>query len=191
MGTGLSLDRYLRFEGFGPEDRVIEMPRSCVLRSHRHSGVMLHLYALAWRLGLARGVTHWVAIANMATDHPEDAAIIHRMARAFGHDRAPQRAALIVPPASPTEIRHPFFDPGQRARGLAGDLEGLPYPKPLSLFAWMGIRFVGSPFYDKGCRVYAMPLVLRVTDLPAEIRALGTGVTAPATAAGPAIPTAA
>jgi L-ornithine Nalpha-acyltransferase len=178
-GAGLNIDRAVRFDGFAPDDLPIEIPRSCVVRSHRHSGVMLHLYRLAYAESRQGGATHWLAVGNTGTDSRDDAWLIYELARRRGHADAPQAGRNLAPDEGPATPRLPFYTPEQRARGLAGDLEGLPYPRALDLFAWIGARYVAPPLWDSSFRVYALPLVCPLAGMPAEI----TGETAAAAAA--------
>ena len=59
---------------------------------------------------------------------------------------------------------------------MAGNIEGVELPRTLELFASMvGVRYFGSPFFDSQFRMFAMPLILQLSDF--ENTPYGTPVT--------------
>lgn len=143
-----------------------EVTRFCVLRRYRYTGVAAALLAGMLAESRRRGVTHWVAAANMETDLAEDAALAYRVARAkklvSGHFHAAPR----IPAPARTPRRRPVYTEAERLRAAGGDLTGIALPRTLSLFAKrMGARFVGPPLYDGHFNVFALPLVTALADL--------------------------
>ena len=146
-----------------------EVTRYCVLRRYRHTGVTVALFSALHTESVRRGITHWVAGANMMTDCAEDAALAHRVAQAKSlmseHFRA--EPLLHLTPATPR--RRPFYTEEQRLRALQGDLAGLELPRPLALFAHrMSARFIGPPVFDPAFGVFALPLVAVLADISAR-----------------------
>lgn len=151
-----------------PGAQLAEVTRFCVPRRYRSTGVTSALFLTMLAESLRRGITHWVAAANMETDCPEDAAIAFRVARERGllHDRL--GAALRVEEPPPTSRLRPYYTAEQRSRAEAGDLTGLPLPRTLQIFAnRMGARFIGSPVYDAYFNIFALPLIASLADIAA------------------------
>ena len=160
-GLGLDLAEKVDLRALqAPGVRLGEVTRYCVLGSHRRTGVAGALFEALCAESARLGLTSWVAGANMATDDPEDAALIHRVAAAKGLF-APHIAAPIRPGSAPNPRgRRPFYTEEQRR---CEDLARLPLPPALSLFSRrMGARFLGAPVYDAYFNVFAMPLVAPV-----------------------------
>jgi putative hemolysin len=151
-----------------PDLWAAEVTRFCVLRRYRHTGVTSALFAGLYEESVERGITHWVAGANMETDVPEDAAIAQRLAAAAGLV-SPRFCARAHPSAPPRTARlRPLYTAEQRRRAAAGDLDGLELPRTLSLFAnRMGARFIGPPVYEERFGVFALPLVSALADVAA------------------------
>jgi putative hemolysin len=146
-----------------------EVTRYCVLRRHRNTGVTAALLAGLYEESVRRGITHWLAGANMETDCPEDAAIAHRVAieKAMMHERI--RVAPRCPEVPWTARKRPFYTDEQRLRAAAGEVASLPLPRPLSVFAaGMGARFIGAPVYDGHFGVFALPLCAALADVAAR-----------------------
>jgi L-ornithine Nalpha-acyltransferase len=158
---GLALEDKFGLESFAaPGIVAAEVTRFCILRQHRCTRAASALYRALHSESRQRGITHWVAGANMETDFTEDAALAYTVARArnliHGRFRAERRAVL---PAR-TPRRRACYTDGQRRRGLGGALDGLALPRTLALFAGrMGARFIGPPAYDDYFNVFALPLV--------------------------------
>jgi len=169
-GTGLDLGdkwdlRDLTAGGIAPA----EVTRFCVLRRYRRTGVAVALFAAMLAESRRRGITHWVAGANMETDVAEDAAIAHGLACAQGLTSGRFHAAPRVPAAPRTQGRRSLYTPEERLRAAGGDLGGIALPRTLALFAKrMGARFVGPPLYDEHLHVFALPLVTALADLAAR-----------------------
>lgn len=149
-----------------------EVTRYCVLRRYRRTGVTAALFEGLFVESLRRGVTHWVAGANMETDVPEDAEIAYRVVidKALASDRF--RAEARGPAPALARRARPLYTDSQRSRALSGDLAGIELPPTLSLFAYrMGARFLGPPIYDAYFDVFALPLVSALADIAARRRA--------------------
>lgn len=170
-GLGLDLDAKFDLSALAaPGIAPAEVTRYCVLRHYRCTGVTSALFAALYAESARRGVTHWVAGANMGTDCAEDAELAYRLACAqdlvSGSFRAEPRAS--ERPETPR--RRPCYTEEQRLRAHNGELAGLDLPRTLALFARrMGARYVGAPAYDAYFNVFALPLVATL----AEIRARG------------------
>jgi hypothetical protein len=139
----------------------------------------MELFAAMHAESARRGITHWVAGANMETDCFEDAVIAWRVARerrlVSPRFRALPRGAGDLPQ---TPRRRPGYTEEQRQRALRGDLGGLALPRTLALFAaGMCARYIGPPVYDSYFEVFALPLVATLTDI-AALRA-SAGAAAP------------
>jgi L-ornithine Nalpha-acyltransferase len=143
-----------------------EVTRYCVLRRYRGTRVTGALFSALYTESARRGVTHWVAGANMGTDCAEDAALAHRVACAQGlmSERFSAEPHDLEPAQTPR--RRPCYTDEQRIRARSGDLAGLELPRTLALFARrMGARFIGSPAYDTYFNVFALPLVASLADI--------------------------
>jgi len=145
-----------------------EVTRYCVLRRYRHTGVTTELLSGLYAESVRRGITHWLAGANMTTDLPEDGMIAHHVAREMKLLSEQFQAELLDHQPPRTQRRRPFYTEEQRARGLRGDFGGLRLPRPLSLFAHrMAGRFIGTPVYDEYFNIHALPLVAVLEDVAA------------------------
>lgn len=143
-----------------------EITRYCVLRAYRCTGVTPALFTALRAESERRGITHWVAGANMETDVPEDAAIAYRVAREKSLVSARFHAGARGPAAPPSRGARPYYTEEQRQSARAGDLTGLDLPRTLSVFARrMGARFIGAPAYDAHFNVFALPLVATLADV--------------------------
>jgi L-ornithine Nalpha-acyltransferase len=178
---GLDLDLDAKFDlgalsapGIAPA----EVTRYCVLQRYRRTRVATALFLRLFKESSRRGITHWVAGANMGTDCAEDAALAYRVACA---------QKLVTPRfhAEPrdrerpdTPRRRPCYTEEQRRRAEEGDLTGLELPRTLSLFAnRMGARYIGSPAYDAYFNVFALPLVATLADIAAQQATATTATT--------------
>jgi putative hemolysin len=145
-----------------------EVTRYCVLREYRSTGVTSALFSALFAESSRRGITHWVAGANMETDCAEDAALAYRVAREkkLVTDRFRADPREREPPETPR--RRPYYTAEQRLRALEGALEGIELPRAPLLFAKrMGARFIGPPVYDAYFNVFALPLVAALADIAA------------------------
>jgi hypothetical protein len=159
-----------------PGIMLAEVTRFCVLRQYRCTGATSALFSALHAESVRRGITHWVAGANMETDCAEDAALAYRVARAQRLVSEHLRAEPRVHTVAETPRRRPYYTEEQRARARGGDVAGLALPRTLSIFATrMGARFIGSPVYDAYFNVFALPLVAELAPTvkraphPAEI----------------------
>ncbi len=144
-----------------------ETTRYCVLRRWRGSEALLLLNAAMYQESRRRGVSHWVAAANMETDSLEDAQLVCLVATHEGLVSARWRVEPRVRPEGPTEPVAPLYSPLQRQRAREGVLDNLRLPRTLGLFSRkLGARFVGDPLYDTQFRRYALPLVSALDDIP-------------------------
>lgn len=164
---GLELESTFELSGFeAPGVVLAEVTRFCVLRRFRGSRVAAALFDLLRLESRRRGVTHWVAAANMETDVPEDAALAYRLIEARGLVDPTWRAYRRSAPASCPPGNRPAFTAEQRLQANAGVLAGLRVPRTLNLFATkMGARYIGPPAYDRRFRVFALPLTVDLAAL--------------------------
>ncbi len=164
---GLDLDSKFDLSALAaPWIRPAEVTRFCVLRQYRRTGVTAALFAALHAESSRRGVTHWVAGANMETDCPEDAALAFRAAQAKNLMSPRFRADLRANEQPETPRRRPCYTPEQRIRALEGDLSGIEVPRVISLFAaGMGARYIGPPVYDTYFNIFALPLVSTLADI--------------------------
>jgi hypothetical protein len=137
-----------------------EVTRFCLLRRYRRSRAAGALFSALCAESACRGITHWVAAANMETDVAEDAALAYRAIR----ERNLVSERFRIEPrsfASPASLgRRPYYSEEQRR--LAGESNGraVDPPRTLMLFArGMGARYAGPPVYDAYFGVFALPLV--------------------------------
>jgi len=145
-----------------------EVTRYCVLRPFRSTGVTTALFQGLYAESVRRGVTHWVAGANMGTDCAEDAALAYRVAqeKKLMSDRF--RAAPRAHESPQTPRKRPCYTEEERQRARGGELTGLHLPRTLALFATrMSARFLGPPVYDSYFNVFALPLVAQLADVGA------------------------
>lgn len=187
-GLGLDLDATFDLGALSaPGIAPAEVTRYCVLRQYRRTRVTATLFSALFAESARRGVTHWVAGANMGTDCAEDAALAYRVACAqrLLDDRFHAAPRAHERPETPR--RRPGYTEEQRSRARDGELTGLELPRTLSLFAnRMGARYIGSPAYDAYFNVFALPLVATLADIAAPRARAGrtTGAARTATADG-------
>ncbi|QSQ14828.1 GNAT family N-acyltransferase [Myxococcus landrumensis] len=178
---GIELDQKLDLGGLGGEGFLIaESTRFCILKRWRHSEAVLRLQSGLYEESRRRGVTHWIASANMETDCAEDARWMVEVASDRGwltprwHVRS---RGVSHPPEVP---RAPFYTEVEREHASQGRLAGLRMPPVLSLFARkMGARFMGAPHYDEDFRRFSLPLVAALDDVPASTLARFANLDAP------------
>jgi putative hemolysin len=144
--------------------RLVETMRYCVLARYRGRAVAAALHAAAVDLSRGAGITHWLGCANTETDSLEDAHIMRAVAARRGFEHASIRVEPRAPPAAPVPSRHAFYSALERRRA-AVDLEGLPFPRTLELYARrMAARFIGPPIYDATFRMCSIPLLIAVDE---------------------------
>lgn len=179
---GIDLEQKLDLSDVGAPGLVFaETTRFCVLKDWRHSEAALCLKAGLYQESLRRGVTHWIASANMETDSAEDARLVFRVARKRGLLCERWRALSLQGSLAPQTPDTPLYTPEQRARARQGQLEGLRLPPVVSLFARrMGARFIAEPLYDAGFRRFSLPLVAALEEIPSSTLALFKTLTPPA-----------
>ncbi|MCY1074746.1 GNAT family N-acetyltransferase [Archangium lansingense] len=166
---GIDLEQKLDLSGVGGPGLVFaESTRFCILKEWRHSEALVWLQAGLSAESRRRGVTHWIASANMETDSAEDARLIFQVAAHQGLMSQRWHARAHAPPVSPAIPSAPYFTAQERARAQQGQLDGLRMPRVLSFFAHkMGARFIAKPLYDTGFRRFSLPLVAALDELPA------------------------
>jgi hypothetical protein len=169
QGGRLGLDLESKFDLGGFFDRDIvpaEITRYCVLRRYRCTGVTQALFLGLRAESERRGITHWVAGANMETDFAEDAALAYRVARAKNLLSTQFHAETRVAEHPQTPRTRRCYSDEQQLAARAGDLAGLELPRTLALFARrMGARFIGAPVYDAYFKIFALPLVTALADI--------------------------
>lgn len=165
---GIELEQKLDLEGIGGAGLLFaESTRFCIVKRWRHSEAVLRLQAGLYEESRRRGVTHWIASANMETDCAEDAGRMVEVAsrRGWLSPRWRVRPSVVSePPEAPTA---PFYTAVEREHARQGRIEGMRMPPVLSLFAQkMGARFVGAPLYDAGFHRFSLPLVAALDEVP-------------------------
>jgi predicted GNAT family N-acyltransferase len=167
---GIDLERKLDLSGVvRPGSVFAESTRFCVLKEWRHSEALVWLQAGLYAESRRRGVTHWIAAANMETDSAEDARLIFQVANHLGLVSQHWSARARTPPEPPATPCALHFSPSERTRARQGQLEGLRMPRVLSFFAYkMGARFIAEPLYDEGFRRFSLPLVAALDELPTK-----------------------
>ncbi|AKJ02970.1 acetyltransferase (GNAT) family protein [Archangium gephyra] len=180
LSLGIDLEQKLDLSALCvPDLRPAETTRYCVLRRWRGSEALLLLNAVMYQESRHRGVSHWVAAANMETDSLDDARLVCRVAAHEGLVSQRWRVEPRIRPEGPTQPVAPLYSPQQRQRAHEGLLEGLRLPRTLGLFSRkLGARFVGDPVYDTQFRRYALPLVAALDDIPPSTLALFEALTA-------------
>jgi hypothetical protein len=181
---GLPLESNCVLIGFDqPRMVVAEVTRFCVLRRFRGTRVTAALFGALRIESERRGVTHWVAVANMETDSSEDAAIAYQLIQArnllSGGLRAQPRGRALPPGAGQRRL----YTDEQRLNAARGELGALKLPHVLALFAGkMGARYLGPPYFDTRFNVFAAQLATDLAELgdkPAAARALSGLLTEP------------
>lgn len=159
----LGLDLETRFDVRTSLADVVaaEVTRFCVVRRFRCTSAAKMLHDGLRAESRRRGITCWLAAANMQTDCPEDAALAYRLVRARNMINLDWSAAPRVSLAPPTPRRRPWYTDDQRRHAAAPEHdEALSLPRTLALFATrMGARYIGPPAYDTDFNVFALPLV--------------------------------
>jgi len=167
---GLELEQKLDLSGVvGPGRVFAETARFCVLEQWRRSEAVARLQAGIHEESRRRGVTHWIAAANLDTDSAEDARLIYQVAAHRGWLSPRWRVRVPVPAEAPAIPSDPFYTPVERARARQGQLDGLRMPRAPILFARkMGARFIAEPLYEAGFRRFTLPLIAALDEIPAS-----------------------
>ncbi|WP_284668628.1 GNAT family N-acetyltransferase [Myxococcus sp. SDU36] len=165
---GVEMEQRLDLSGLGGPGRVVaEASRFCVRRPWRHSEAVVLLQAAFYAESRRRGVTDWLAAANLETDSEEDARLIQK---AFAHHGwLSPRWRMRTPGASVTPVvsNMPFYSAEEKARAREGRWETLRLPRsPVLVARRMGARFISEPLYDAGFRRFTLPLIAALDDIP-------------------------
>ncbi|GMU03641.1 hypothetical protein KH5H1_77640 [Corallococcus caeni] len=168
--VGLELAQRLDLSGVIRPGMVFAEPsRFCVLPKWRRTQAVSWLQAAMYAESRRRGVTHWIASANLETDSPEDALLASRVAAHRGWLSPRWRVDVPDPRQAPKRPRKPFYTPEERARAEQGLWDGLRVPRSPSLFATtMGARFIAEPLYDAYFQWFTLPLVMALDEIPAD-----------------------
>lgn len=172
----LPIESKFALSGFERPGIVLaEVTRYCVLRKFRGTRVTPALFAALHAESKRRGISHWVAGANAATDSSEDAAIAYRLIVARNLLSNVFRAQSLDSMRLPDVDGHAqrcLYTAEQRSSAARGELDALKLPHTLQLFAAkMAARYLGPPAFDTNFKVFAVPLVTRIADL--DERCLG------------------
>jgi L-ornithine Nalpha-acyltransferase len=168
--VGLEMAQRVDLWGLIRPGRVFAEPsRFCVLPKWRRTEAVTWLLAAMYEESRRRGVTHWIASANLETDSPEDALLSWQVAASRGWLSPCWRVDVPDPWQAPVPPRSPFYTPEERARAAQGLLDGLRVPRSPSLFArTMGARFIAEPLYDAYFQWFTLPLVMALDEIPAD-----------------------
>ncbi|MBL0692850.1 GNAT family N-acetyltransferase [Comamonas sp. JC664] len=168
--AGLEMEQRVDLSGLLRPGRVFAEPsRFCVLPKWRRSEAVTWLQAGMYAESRRRGVTHWIASANLETDSPEDARLSWQVAAHRGWLSPRWRVAVSEPCRAPVQPRNPFYTPGERAKAAQGLWDELRLPRAPSLFArTMGARFIAEPLYDTYFQWFTLPLVMALDEVPAD-----------------------
>ncbi|MCY1045650.1 GNAT family N-acetyltransferase [Corallococcus sp. bb12-1] len=168
--VGLEMEQRVDLSGLVRPERVFAEPsRFCVLEPWRRSEAVTWLqagmYVESWR----RGVTHWIASANLETDSREDALLSWRVAASRGWLSPRWQVDVPEPWQAPAHPRSPFYTPEERAKAEQGAMDGLRLPRAPSLFArTLGARFIAKPLYDTYFQWFTLPLIIALDEIPAD-----------------------
>ncbi|AKQ66800.1 hypothetical protein A176_003712 [Myxococcus hansupus] len=168
--VGLEMEQRVDLSGLLQPGRVFAEPsRFCVLPKWRRSEAVTWLQAGMFAESRRRGVTHWIASANLETDSPVDAHLSWQVAARRGWVSPHWRVAVSDPQQAPVQSRSPYYTPEERAQAARGLLDALRLPRAPALFArTMGARFIAEPLYDTYFQWFTLPLVMALDEVPAE-----------------------
>ncbi|MCP3061494.1 GNAT family N-acetyltransferase [Myxococcus sp. K38C18041901] len=168
--VGLEMEQRVDLSGLLRPGRVVAEPsRFCVLPKWRRSEAVTWLQAGMYAESRRRGVTHWIASANLETDSPEDARLAWWVAARRGWLSPHWRVSVSEPSRAPGQARSPFYTPEERALAARGQWEGLRLPRAPALFArTMGARFIAEPLYDAYFQWFTLPLVMALDEIPTD-----------------------
>ncbi len=167
---GIEMEQKLDLTDVVRPGRVFaETARFCVLEKWRRSEAVARLHAGIYEESRRRGVTHWIAGANLDTDSEEDARLIFQVASHRGWMSQRWWVRAPEPTDAPVHPTDPFYTPAERERAKKGQLDGLRMPRAPILFARkMGARFISEPLYDAGFRRFTLPLIAALDEIPAS-----------------------
>jgi hypothetical protein len=167
---GIELEQKLDLSGIGGPGLVFaETARFCVLERWRHSEAVVRLQAGLYEESRRRGVTHWIAAANLDTDSEEDARLVFQAAAHRGWLSPRWRVKALAHAEAPAIPNEPFYARAERLRAQQGQLAGLRMPRAPGLFARkMGARFIAEPIYEAGFRRFVLPLIAALNEIPAS-----------------------
>ena len=165
--VGLDIEKKLDLSRLVVPGRVFaETTRYCAIQGSPRKAV-LKLQAGLYRASLERGVTHWIAAANMETDSQEEADLYYLAAARRGWVTDAFRVRTRDFPPPPAEPLAPRLTPEQRARARQGHLKALRMPRIVSLFAEkLGARFIAPPHFDPTFNRFTVPLVAALEAIP-------------------------
>ncbi|QSQ25787.1 GNAT family N-acetyltransferase [Pyxidicoccus parkwayensis] len=168
--VGFDLEPEVDLSGVLQPGMVLAEPsRLCVLESWRHTQAATWLQAAMYAESRRRGVTHWIASANLETDSREDALLSWRVAANKGLLSPRWRVDVPDPRQAPAHSRSPFYTPEERARAEQGRLDGLRLPRAPALFARrLGARFIAEPLYDTYFHWFTLPLIIALDEIPTD-----------------------
>ncbi|ATB46594.1 GNAT family N-acyltransferase [Corallococcus macrosporus] len=165
---GLELEQKLDLSDVVRPGLVLaETSRFCVLGGWRHTEAVTRLHAGIYAESRRRGVTHWIASANLDTDSREDALLSCQVAAYRGWMSPRWRVDVPEPVEAPVIPSSPYYTPLERQRAEQGLLDGLRVPRAPTLFARkMGARFISEPLYDASFRRFTLPLIAALDEIP-------------------------
>ncbi|RKG86427.1 N-acyl amino acid synthase FeeM domain-containing protein [Corallococcus terminator] len=168
--VGIDLEQRVDLSGvIRPEMVIAEPSRFCVLESWRRADVVTCLQAGMYVESLRRGVTHWIASANLDTDSREDALLSWQVAASRGWLSPHWRVSVPDPWQAPSQPRSPFYTPEERAKAEQGALDGLRMPRAPALFARsLGARFIAEPLFDTYFQWFTLPLIITLNEVPVD-----------------------
>ncbi|MDC0707418.1 GNAT family N-acetyltransferase [Stigmatella sp. ncwal1] len=168
--VGLEMEQRVDLSGLVQPERVFAEPsRFCVLKPWRRSEAVTWLQAGMYAESRRRGVTHWIASANLETDSREDALLSWQVAAYRGWLSPRWRVDVPDPWQAPARPRSPFYTLEERAKAEQGAMDGLRLPRAPSLFArTMGARFIAEPLYDTYFQWFTLPLIMALDEIPAD-----------------------
>jgi hypothetical protein len=169
---GLDLEsRFVLTAPPAPALALAEVTRYCVVRRYRCTPVARMLHAALAAESRRRGITRWLAAANMETDVARDAALVHALVCTrhlvdphFHAEPRPPAARQPMPGGPPRAAggRRCYTDDEHR-RAADGYIADLRLPRTIALFTTkLGARCIGAPAYDPTFNVFALPIVANV-----------------------------
>jgi hypothetical protein len=162
---GFDIERALDLQRIDPDTKIVEISRACVLKAHRRTGILRHLFVAAYEETIGHGYTHWIGMANMETDCEADAAAVCRLLQARGYWLPDFGATLRTYSGPSTTPRLPLYSDAQRDRIMRGDCTGIALPSMTKLFATAVMaRYFGVAHFNRQFRLFTMPLMIRMSE---------------------------
>lgn len=139
--------------------RMVELGRSCVHADHRHGGVILALWGALTQFMLRNQLDITIGCASIPLDHQgvvggHAAASIWRQLK----------ATHLAPIEQQVQPRLPL-----PLRGLIDTLDMEP-PALIKGYLRLGAKVLGAPAWDPEFNTADLPLMLKISDLPARYR---------------------